>query len=178
MKDLLFDIEEFFASGMKIKKSFIMNHSAVMRHPNCVLYFQKFRHPLVLSELEADSVEGETPLLIEEVRKMGEVILPLEKGIDGDFLFLVLGSKESEKNITEEELKIISRILPKITLAIQILEFNQSLQNEVQIQTKTLAKKNRELEVAYQKLQAIDQDKDNFLAIASHELRTPMTIIK
>jgi two-component system cell cycle sensor histidine kinase PleC len=45
------------------------------------------------------------------------------------------------------------------------------LQEEVQRQT-------RELQDAYQKLQDIDKNKDNFLAIASHELRTPMTIIK
>ena len=80
--------------------------------------------------------------------------------------------------MTQEELKIINRIIPKIALALQVLDFNSSLQEEVRIQTKTLNAKNRELEVAYQKLQDLDQNKDNFLAIASHELRTPMTIIK
>lgn len=69
-------------------------------------------------------------------------------------------------------------ILPKISLALQILDFNHALQNQVRIHTKVLAKKNNELKKTYAKLKEVDQNKDNFLAIASHELRTPMTIIK
>jgi signal transduction histidine kinase len=73
---------------------------------------------------------------------------------------------------------MILRILPKIAMALQILKFNQSLQAEVKRKTHSLDEKNRELKDAYEKLKEIDNNKDNFLAIASHELRTPMTIIK
>ena len=163
---------------MKIKRVEILSSDQTIRYPKCQNYFKSYRRPLVLSELEVEDVEGETLDLLVEVRKIGETIFSIDHGKREGSHFLVLGKKESEHTMTQEELKIINRIIPKIALALQVLDFNSSLQEEVRIQTKTLNAKNRELEVAYQKLQDLDQNKDNFLAIASHELRTPMTIIK
>ena len=116
--------------------------------------------------------------IIEEVEKIGTIIFPIENIDTTEILLLVLGSKESEKSFSGEEIEAIQHILPKIALSLQVLEFNRSLKNEVKVQTTVLAKKNKEIEKAYEKLKEIDQNKDNFLAIASHELRTPMTIIK
>lgn len=109
--------------------------------------------------------------LLEEVRRLGEVVFPIEQGQADEILFLVLGKKDSERTMTEEELRLVGQILPKLALSLQVLKYHQSLQEEVRIQTKVLHHKNKEL-------QEVDHNKDNFLAIASHELRTPMTIIK
>jgi signal transduction histidine kinase len=38
--------------------------------------------------------------------------------------------------------------------------------------------KNKEIQKSYTQLQSLDEAKDTFLSIASHELRTPMTVIK
>lgn len=69
-------------------------------------------------------------------------------------------------------------MLLKISLALQILDHNHDLRMQVQERTQELTQKNNELAKAYENLKEVDANKDTFLAIASHELRTPMTIIK
>lgn len=176
--ELLSDLEGIFWNAMKIRKVEILGSDQTVRYPKCQEYFKNYRRPLVLSELKTEDVEGETRDLLVEVEKIWDVIFSIDHGKKEWDHFLVLGQKESEHTITQEEIKIIHRIIPKIALSLQVLDFNSSLQEEVRIQTKTLNSKNKELEIAYRKLQDVDQNKDNFLAIASHELRTPMTIIK
>lgn len=175
---LLEDIEIFFERGLKIHRVSILNKSIAKKYPYANQYFRTYRRPLILSELEAEDIEGESEELVEEVRTMGRTIFPIEIGREHDMLFLVIGAKESEEHMTDREIMMILRILPKIAMSLQILEFNHALQAEVRKKTKSLDQKNKELRDAYEKLQEIDHNKDNFLAIASHELRTPMTIVK
>ncbi|MBP9812733.1 hypothetical protein KBC86_05085, partial [Candidatus Gracilibacteria bacterium] len=176
--ELLRDLELFFERGLKINRVSILQSSIARKYKHTSKYFQKYRRPLILSELETELVEGGTKELIDEVRAMGRMIFPIEIGSKSDLLFLVIGPKLTGQKITESEVMMILRILPKIAMALQILKFNQSLQAEVKRKTHSLDEKNRELKDAYEKLKEIDNNKDNFLAIASHELRTPMTIIK
>lgn len=176
--DLLSDLEQFFWKWLKIHRVSIFNEPIVIDYPRCSMYFHTYRKPLILSELENEDAERNDTTLIEEVRSLGNALFPIEWGKEDTPKLLILWPKESEEGLIKEEVRIILRILPKIALALQILEFNQSLRNEVRIQTKAIAKKNRELQDAYEKLKEIDKNKDNFLAITSHELRTPMTIIK
>lgn len=78
----------------------------------------------------------------------------------------------------QEDIDMISQILIKVSLALQILDHNLNLRIDVLTRTHELTEKNEELARAYESLKEVDANKDTFLAIASHELRTPMTIIK
>ena len=56
----------------------------------------------------------------------------------------------------------------------QLLEANRQLQK----QSRQLQRLTDELRQAYQQLQALDQQKDEFLSTVTHELRTPLTSIR
>ena len=66
----------------------------------------------------------------------------------------------------------------KIALSLQVLEYNQILRDEVESQTLQINEQNKKLEASYQKLETLDHEKDVFMNMAAHELRTPMTIIR
>ena len=73
---------------------------------------------------------------------------------------ICIGLAEDEKTISEYQRDLINRVIGVIGIAVD----NALLYNEVKS--------------ANEKLQALDKVKDEFVSLASHELRTPMTAIK
>jgi signal transduction histidine kinase len=89
----------------------------------------------------------------------------------------VLPEKNSQSPYTASEKNALFTLRSKIALSLQILEYNKKLQDEVDRQTKQISQQGKELKVSYEKLEALDKEKDVFMNMAAHELRTPMTII-
>lgn len=85
--ELISDLEQFFWKWMRIKKVSLLYDTWWQNSPQVLEYFQKYKKILVLSELLNDSVEGKNSLLLEEVRRLGEVIIPIEHGKEKDFFF-------------------------------------------------------------------------------------------
>ncbi len=125
----------------------------------------------IFEELE----EGE----IKNIMREEEIIVAIPlytKGEDIDLL--VLGEKLSGDIYTTEDINLLNIFLPEATVAIQnaksydqIKRFNVTLREEVN-------KSTGELKITNQKLKELDKLKDDFVSIASHELRTPMTAIR
>lgn len=89
-----------------------------------------------------------------------------------------LGGKLSGDIYTSEDIRIIEIIVPELAVAIknslsydEISRFNVTLKDEIDEATVNLRQANI-------KLQELDKLKDEFVSVASHELRTPMTAIK
>ena len=129
------------------------------------------RNTLVFDELD----EGE----IKETLRQQELSVTLHLRTGGEQAgILILGSKESGDIYSEQDIKVLEILAPEVAVAIQnakayeeIRRFNITLQEEVDRAT-------ADLKTANIKLQELDKLKDEFVSLASHELRSPMTVIK
>lgn len=105
------------------------------------------------------------------------VILPLYVGVEIEGI-LVLGEKKSGEIYSNQDIDVLEIFGPEISVAVQnskayeeIRQFNITLTHEIE-------KATHDLKIANNKLQELDKLKDDFVSVASHELRTPMTAIK
>lgn len=92
--------------------------------------------------------------------------------------YLFMGAKKSGSAYTGQDLKIIEIIANELVIAIEnilryeeIEKFNVTLQKKIDDATGELKRSN-------DKLRALDEAKDEFVSMASHQLRTPLTSIK
>ena len=146
------------------------NNRFVMSYPESSSFFH-LPETTIFDDLE----EGEIKNLMRDREVDLVKVLKVNERIIG---LLVLGGKASGGVYSSQDLKFLDIISPEVAVAIQnslsydkIKKFNFILSQEIQKATSDLQKAN-------ERLKSLDALKDDFVSIASHELRTPMTAIR
>lgn len=169
LKDLESDLNYVFCKKWIIKDSFIIEIENLKKFPELIRYLKKNKKSLIRQEL---NIEGKNHSIDDNLSELGDFFIPLFDWTGRNLAAVFILKKAVEDQLfSEQELDLIDRSIGHISLTYQILHYNKNLQDEIKFKTRALEQTNK-------RLTELDESKDNFLAMVSHEMRTPMTVIK
>ena len=140
----------------------VLTQAFMLTHEQRVLIVDDVIDDAMAAELTANSIA-----MVSQLRS--------RTGLVG---YLLFGYKQNGSSYAKRDTDFIDIVSDEFAIAIQnmlrfqeISEFNAQLKRRIDDAT-------TELRVTNQKLQDLDKSKDEFISMASHQLRTPLTAVK
>lgn len=186
MRSLLSRVSKVIAETMKSSQVFFVinidnhhtissgtvGHQKIPKQDSDMFADAKLQYGLII----ASSLGQSDPIRRMMVSHQIEIALPLHR--EGSLIgYLCMGEHEAS-NYSTRDYKTIATMSDELVIAIQnimsvqaVRELNSNLQQKIQDATK-------ELRLSNTQLQKLDKAKDEFLSLASHQLRTPLTSVK
>jgi two-component system, sensor histidine kinase and response regulator len=133
--------------------------------------------PLLILNLEAVADRMQPPVL-DLARRTGVtsfVAVPLQSH---NQMLGYLAADRGSQPCTEEDLHVLLTIASHVAAAIDNARAYSHLEELTQHLEQRIQERTQELSVANERLQDHDRRRSLFLSVASHELRTPMTVIR
>jgi signal transduction histidine kinase len=91
--------------------------------------------------------------------------------------YLIIG-REKQTLYSDHEVQVLSSIGNILSVGIKNTEYYQDIQNFNAALKQDIAEATARLRESNTKLKILDKTKDDFLSMASHQLRTPLTVIR
>lgn len=135
------------------------------------------RNVIIVDALETNQHELKQILQRNNIAILVRLVQNVRKSEEG-FGYVALGIKKSGGEYSVQDVRTLENIANELIIAIQnalhyeeIQRFNALLQDRINEATRKLRHSN-------DKLKALDEAKDDFVSMASHQLRTPLTSVK